>query len=237
MSFAQRANFYDTHCLRCRHTVYQVDRVGPLKDFTFFHSQCFKCAVCGTKLTLKNYYNNQNSQVDKEVYCQSHVPKINPGQIDGNAVGIRTALNVPKSQTYINEQIRAGGRANIDNEAMLIKSVLNTSGTHQQPPPSNGHSNATSNHSDYKYGRYDASALHIQHALKQTDLQKGYKREAQPITEFLVSPLRSRCLGTRGRYNVLLTVFPREASRRADRRRCDVAAGSGKCEAARHIWR
>ncbi|XP_037086909.1 hillarin-like [Pollicipes pollicipes] len=181
MSFAQRANFYDTHCLRCRHTVYQVDRVGPLKDFTFFHSQCFKCAVCGTKLTLKNYYNNQNSQVDKEVYCQSHVPKITPGQIDGNAVGIRTALSVPKSQTYVNEQIRAGGRANIDNEAMLIKSVLNTSTSH--PPPSNGHS--TSNHSDYKYGRYDASALHIQHALKQTVLQKGYKREAKPITEYL----------------------------------------------------
>lgn len=48
-----RPNFYESTCFRCNEIVYQVDRVGPLKDFTFFHSGCFKCAVCGTKLTLK----------------------------------------------------------------------------------------------------------------------------------------------------------------------------------------
>jgi hypothetical protein len=47
--------------------VYQVDRIGPLKDFTFFHTGCFKCKACGSKLTLKSYFNNQNSQDDKEV--------------------------------------------------------------------------------------------------------------------------------------------------------------------------
>lgn len=62
-----RPNFYESTCLRCNETVYQVDRVGPLKDFTFFHSGCFKCVHCGTKLTLKTYYNNQHKQDDKEV--------------------------------------------------------------------------------------------------------------------------------------------------------------------------
>lgn len=62
-----RPNFYESTCLRCNEIVYQVDRVGPLKDFTFFHSGCFKCVSCGTKLTLKTYYNNQHKQEDKEV--------------------------------------------------------------------------------------------------------------------------------------------------------------------------
>lgn len=103
-----RPNFYESTCLRCQQTVYQVDRVGPLKDFTFFHSGCFKCAICGTKLTLKTYYNNQHTINDKEVYCNSHVPKPGPGTLDGSSVGIRSALNVPRSG-YVNEQIRAGG--------------------------------------------------------------------------------------------------------------------------------
>ena len=60
---------------------------GPLKDFTFFHSGCFRCVVCGSKLTLKTYYNNQHSAEDKEVYCQQHVPKIGPGKFDDKAMG------------------------------------------------------------------------------------------------------------------------------------------------------
>lgn len=64
-----RPNFYESTCLRCKEIVYQVDRIGPLKDFTFFHSGCFKCKHCGTKLTLKTYYNNQHDQEDKEVSC------------------------------------------------------------------------------------------------------------------------------------------------------------------------
>ena len=58
---------YENVCLRCGQVVYQVDKIGPLKDFTFFHHGCFKCQVCGTKLTLKTYYNNQQDQDDKEV--------------------------------------------------------------------------------------------------------------------------------------------------------------------------
>lgn len=149
-----RPNFYESTCLRCNEIVYQVDRVGPLKDFTFFHAGCFKCANCGTKLTLKTYYNNQHKQEDKEViqysiftlrhiethestfdpytihhrrcrhhrhschvsrlllqvYCNSHVPKSGPGHFDQTSVGIRQALNAPKSNKFVNEQIRGGSR-------------------------------------------------------------------------------------------------------------------------------
>lgn len=112
-----RPNFYESTCLRCNETVYQVDRVGPLKDFTFFHTGCFKCAVCGSKLTLKTYYNNQHRQEDKEVYCNSHVPKIGPGHLDGSSVVIRSALNVPKSSSFVNEQIRGPtGRASVESD-------------------------------------------------------------------------------------------------------------------------
>lgn len=37
-------------------------------------------------------------------------------------------------------------------------------------------------------GRFDASALHIAHALKQTEIQKSYnKAREKPIDEYLVS--------------------------------------------------
>ncbi|XP_026667697.1 hillarin isoform X1 [Ceratina calcarata] len=198
-----RPNFYESTCLRCNQTVYQVDRVGPLKDFTFFHAGCFKCAICGTKLTLKTYYNNQHTINDKEVYCSSHVPKPGPGTLDGSSVGIRSALNVPRSG-YVNEQIRAGGASP---RGVYPSWHLNG---HGSPPATNssqrdlhgnsggggggGGGGATSpyNHnysgdgSGYQYGRFDASALHIAHALKQTELQKGYsKAREKPIDYYL----------------------------------------------------
>ncbi|XP_055379463.1 hillarin isoform X2 [Condylostylus longicornis] len=182
-----RPNFYESKCLRCNEIVYQVDRVGPLKDFTFFHSGCFKCVHCGTKLTLKTYYNNQHRQEDKEVYCSSHVPKSGPGHLDQTSVGIRQALNVPRSSKYVNEQIR-GSRTEID-------------GQPRQSTP-NGYSSGGGNRdisspsqidSDYKYGRFDASALHIAHALKQTEIQKAYnKRREKPIDFYLAREEQAR---------------------------------------------
>lgn len=50
--------------------------------------------------------------------------------------------------------------------------------------------NSPLNHSDsdYKYGRFDVSALHIAHALKQTEVQKAYnKAREKPIDHYLVS--------------------------------------------------
>lgn len=49
------------------------------------------------------------------------------------------------------------------------------------------------NDNDYKYGRFDASALHIAHALKQTALQKAYEKQREkPIDAYLVSQLTTK---------------------------------------------
>ncbi|XP_063613385.1 hillarin-like isoform X2 [Penaeus indicus] len=173
---ASMMNLYENACLRCGRTVYQVDRIGPLKDFTFFHTGCFKCSVCSSKLTLKTYCNNQDDQDDKEVYCSSHVPKIGPGHLDGEAVGIRSALNVPKSAHFVNDQIRPGGRPSIDGDSIVLKSPYAHKG-------GNGSGNGSENgHNDYKYGRFDHTALHIAHALNATRIQRIYDK---PINQYL----------------------------------------------------
>jgi len=189
-----RTNFYESTCLRCDQIVYQVDRVGPLKDFTFFHSGCFKCSICGTKLTLKTYYNNQHRQEDKEVYCSSHVPKIGPGHLDGSAVGIRSALNVPKSTPFKNEQFRVSGKSPFDVEALNTKSYSDVHQNHhhqrrQSPARNCRQSSPQPQDSGHQYGRFDASALHIAHALRATQLQKSYdqKTREKPIQCYLVS--------------------------------------------------
>ncbi|KAK5970575.1 LIM zinc-binding domain-containing protein, partial [Trichostrongylus colubriformis] len=52
--------------------------VGPLKDGALFHKGCFKCWICGTRLSLKTYHNNRNDTQDLEVYCAGHVPTPGP---------------------------------------------------------------------------------------------------------------------------------------------------------------
>lgn len=65
-------------CHRCTKPVYPTDKVGPLKDSSFFHRGCFKCYICGTRLALKTYCNNRNNIHDREVYCKNHVPNASP---------------------------------------------------------------------------------------------------------------------------------------------------------------
>ncbi len=129
------------------------------------------------------------------------MPKIGAGHVDQDAMGIKAALNVPKSSNFVNEQIRPGGKSQYDSEALAIKTHLlnrenrersggdsgnkESSGSlgHDADVNANGHAEKSRN-----WGRYDSSALHIQHALKQTAIQKQYhKPHAQAINSFLVS--------------------------------------------------
>ena len=64
-----RTGYVENCCLRCQKTVYPTDKIGPLKDFTFFHSGCFRCVECSTKLTLKTYFNNQVSRPSGQLAC------------------------------------------------------------------------------------------------------------------------------------------------------------------------
>ena len=185
-----KANYMDSNCLRCGKKIYPTDKIGPLKDYTFFHSGCFRCVVCGSKLSLKSYYNNQYDSEDKEVYCIQHVPKIGAGRIDKDAVEIKAALNVPKVSIGVNEQIRPGGKSSFDVEAIAIKShLINRSAnveTRKISTETNGH-HEEEDERKRNWGRFDSSALHIQHALKQTKVQKKYsKPHAHAIESFLV---------------------------------------------------
>ncbi|XP_067124592.1 hillarin-like [Centruroides vittatus] len=167
-------NAHEIPCLRCGSIVYQVDKVGPLKDLTYFHHGCFKCLICGTKLTLRTYFNNQQSQEDKEVYCQVHVPKTGPGHLDGFSVGIKAALNVPKTNHLVNDQIRGSGKGTFDAGALGIKSALTSPKI----------SDLENRHRENLAGKFDATALHIAHGLNATKLRRsnGYERK---IDEYL----------------------------------------------------
>ncbi len=189
-------------CLRCGKTVYPTDKIGPLKDFTFFHSGCFRCIVCNTKLTLRTYQNNQHSQEDREVYCSQHVPKIGPGKFDKDSMGIKSAMNAPKSGPYVNEQIRPGGKATFDADALAIRAARVSRESQGSAPGAHAVGAASalsesaviesSNHPNAKnWTRLDSSALHIRHALNATEVQRKYsKPHEQPIEEYLVSKKR-----------------------------------------------
>ncbi|VDD88292.1 unnamed protein product [Enterobius vermicularis] len=80
-------------CHRCSKPVYPTDKVGPLKDSTYFHQGCFKCYICGTRLALKTYCNNRNDIDDQEIYCNSHVPVAGPHDIPSTRNGILNGRN------------------------------------------------------------------------------------------------------------------------------------------------
>ena len=90
------------------------------------------------------------------------MPKTGPGRLDGNSVGIKAALNVPKKNHLVNDQIRGSGpkAPAFGSDAIGIKQaiVLNESIAHSGRPHL------------YPAGHFDASALHIQHAVNQTKL-------------------------------------------------------------------
>ena len=87
-------------CHRCQKRVYPVEKidVGVL-----FHRRCFRCRVCGLQLTLKTFHWDQGN--DADVYCGVHVPKLGPGTLDQEAVGIKSALNAPRRGTDQCDQV------------------------------------------------------------------------------------------------------------------------------------
>lgn len=180
MHFARRYKMssYEQRCLRCNKTVYQMDKVGPLKDFTFYHQNCFKCRECGTKLTLKTYFNNQQSSGDQEVYCHRHCPKTGPGKLDNQSVGIRTALNAPKvfditAYHQTNEHMTSSNESHF---------VNNRSNNNSPISPT-----AFNNSNNKNHPNVDSSALYIQHAVQQTKLQNIYKQSQvdKKISQFI----------------------------------------------------
>jgi len=53
--------------------------------------------VCGLQLTLKTFSRaSSRDGHSKEIYCSTHVPKVNATSVGGDAVGIRAALDAQK---------------------------------------------------------------------------------------------------------------------------------------------
>lgn len=82
-------------CYRCLSTVYHIEKVGPIKE-CLYHKQCFRCIVCGTFLSLKNFYHNLEDVDDREIYCRSHQPNADSSKGSNlDAVSVRAAMTVP----------------------------------------------------------------------------------------------------------------------------------------------
>ncbi|KAI6194244.1 Lim and transglutaminase domain protein [Aphelenchoides besseyi] len=85
-------------CHRCAKAVYPTDKVGPLKDSSYFHHGCFKCYICGTRLAIKTYCNNRDDIDDREVYCANHVPNANPHDPIPNRTSKLNGKSTPTAQ-------------------------------------------------------------------------------------------------------------------------------------------
>ena len=58
-----------------------------------YHKLCFKCNVCKTSLSLKNY-----KRVGDQVYCTAHAPVDRASQ-GGDGFQVQAALKAPKRTT------------------------------------------------------------------------------------------------------------------------------------------
>ena len=114
-------------CQRCGDRVYAMEKIGPVNEVVF-HSGCFKCSVCQQKLTLRTYYTNSTDVNDTEVYCSKHAPKDVTRGLDASAMGIRSALNAPKSDRQRSDQVKLPGTApNVGPDAMFIANPVQQS--------------------------------------------------------------------------------------------------------------
>jgi len=82
-------------CRRCQQLVYCTERIGPVKD-ALYHKLCFKCLKCDRQLDFKTYFTNSIDLTDKEIYCQSHVPRSGKGVFSTENIHIQNVMKAPK---------------------------------------------------------------------------------------------------------------------------------------------
>lgn len=157
-------------CQRCKSTVYQQERLGPVHDVVF-HKTCFKCVTCGQFLTLKNYWSNQVDADDREIYCNSHVPRIGGAKIDKEALGIKSAMSVQQhfkrnADSKTSEKRIPDNIPQVGADALMIQRALKAPKTSQYGQE--GNVPATS---------LDINAWGIKDAMDAQVLQKRYQRK------------------------------------------------------------
>jgi hypothetical protein len=82
-------------CRRCEQLVYCTERIGPVKN-ALYHKLCFKCLKCDRQLDFKTYFTNSIDLTDKEIYCQSHVPRSGKGVFSTENMHIQNVMRAPK---------------------------------------------------------------------------------------------------------------------------------------------
>ena len=116
-------------CSRCKQAVYQAEKTGPVNR-CYFHKLCFKCAVCSQHLTMKTYFTHMKG-TEMDIYCSHHVPKVQSGGLDGQSLGILSAMHAPKA--FDASQLNKMGKApQITSDAMHIMGPMSAQSQFQR---------------------------------------------------------------------------------------------------------
>ncbi|CAF3627643.1 unnamed protein product [Adineta steineri] len=109
-------------CRRCQQLVYVTERIGPVKD-ALYHKLCFKCLKCDRQLDFKTYFTNSIDLSDKEIYCQSHVPRSGKGVFSTDDIHIRNVMKAPKLNVMqkLDDRLKS---AHIDSQSVSIAHAM-----------------------------------------------------------------------------------------------------------------
>jgi len=81
-------------CDVCGKTAYPLESVTANEKT--YHKLCFKCSICQTTLSLKNF-----KGFEGKIYCLTHTPKVKAGPIGSDSVTMKTALTAPKKESGV----------------------------------------------------------------------------------------------------------------------------------------
>jgi len=117
-------------CRRCHQMVYVTERIGPVKD-SLYHKLCFKCLKCDRQLDFKTYFTNSINLTDKEIYCQSHVPRSGKGVFSTENIHIQNVMNAPKLNVMqkLDDRLKA---THIDSQSVSIVHAMKAQQMFQQ---------------------------------------------------------------------------------------------------------
>lgn len=94
-------------CQRCKKTVYPKEKVTSSKD-GIYHKICFTCSVCGTTLTTASHRTSVDRN-DPEIYCITHVPKLEGKSLNLESRGILSAVEATKLALKFRQTTATGG--------------------------------------------------------------------------------------------------------------------------------
>ncbi|CAF1546304.1 unnamed protein product, partial [Adineta ricciae] len=109
-------------CRRCQQLVYVTERIGPVKD-SLYHKLCFKCLKCDRQLDFKTYFTNSIDLSDKEIYCQSHVPRSGKGVFSTENIHIQNVMKAPKLNLMqkLDDRLKS---TNLDSQSVSIAHAM-----------------------------------------------------------------------------------------------------------------